>query len=98
MSITSDAHFAVVGHSATAVIDELRSALAEFDAAHHGVSGVQVIGAGADGFVVRLALVSADAAEADADADRAAEAITVLIRLRFPAGTVRERQRELTLP
>lgn len=97
MGIRSDAHFGVNAQLLESVVDAVRDALRDFDAARYGVSEIRVEIQDDDSFVITLALASDDAERADADAEEAVEAINEILRKRFERGALRERQRELTL-
>jgi isopentenyl diphosphate isomerase/L-lactate dehydrogenase-like FMN-dependent dehydrogenase len=98
VGIRSNAHFGVKEQVLDAVVRELRDALeVNFPATHYGVSEVLVQREDDDSFVIQLKMVSGDAEEADVDAERAVEAIKEILDKHFERGSVRERQRELTL-
>jgi hypothetical protein len=97
VGIRSNAHFGVKEELLESMISGVRDALQGFDAARYGVSEVSVESGDDDSFVIKLAMASSDAEQADADAEQAVEAIKEILRDHFGQGTVRERQRELTL-
>jgi hypothetical protein len=98
VGIRSNAHFGVKEQVLDAVVHGLRDALAKnFDTLSHGVSEVSVEREDGDSFVIKPKMVSGDAEQADLDAERAVEAIKKILDMHYERGSVRERQRELTL-
>lgn len=97
VGIRSNAHFGVKEQVLDAVVRSVQDALHGFDAAQYGVSEVQVERQDDDSFVIMFRMASGDAEQADADAERAIEAIKKILGAHFERGSLRERQRELTL-
>lgn len=97
VGIRSNAHFWVKEQVLDAVVRGVQDALHGFDAAEYGVSEVRVERQDDDSFVIMFRMASGDAEQADADAERAIEAIKEILGAHFERGSVRERQRELTL-
>jgi hypothetical protein len=92
MGIRSNAYFGVEEQLLEAVVRAVQDALHCFDAAQYGVSELRIDRQDANSFVIKLK-ISSD----DADAERAVEAIKEILDSHFQRGSVRERQRELTL-
>jgi hypothetical protein len=97
VGIRSNAHFGVREQVLEAVVSGVRDALQGFDAAQYGIAEVRVECQDDDSFVIMFCMESNDADRADADAERAMEAVKDIINAHFEQGSVRERQRELTL-
>lgn len=97
MGIRSNAHFGVKEQVLDAVVASVQQALEGFDAAQYGVSEMRVEREDDDSFVIKFKMASGDAEQADADAETAIEAIKDILNAYFEQGSVRERQRELTL-
>lgn len=98
MGIRSNAHFGANEQVLDAVVQGIQDALRNnFDAATYGVSDVRVQREADDSFVIQFKMASGDAEQADTDAEQAVEAIKKIIDEHFEQGSVRERQRELTL-
>lgn len=97
MGIRSNAHFGVNEQVLEAVLLGVQEALQGFDAAQYGVAEVHVERQDGDSFVIKFKMSSGDAGQAEADSDRAVEAIKEILNAHFEQGSVRERQRELTL-
>ncbi|MGV0739919.1 hypothetical protein ABQF35_26770 [Mycobacterium syngnathidarum] len=97
VGIRSNAHFGVKERLLDTVILSVQEALESFDATQYGVSEVRVERQDDDSFVIKFKMASGDAEQADADAETAIEAIKHILNAHFEQGSVRERQRELTL-
>lgn len=97
MAVQSEAHFGVRGRSVDELVRDVREALQGFEASSYGIAEISVEGHGGGSFSIFLHVGGDDVEKADVDLDRAMDAIANIINTHFSLGTIRERQREVTL-
>lgn len=98
MGIQSNAHFGVDESIIDTVVAEVRAALRGFEAGQYGVLDLCVERRNDTSFVIKFEMANTDADQADVYAEHAIEALKLTLKDCFESYSVRERQRELTLP